>query len=161
MGLNALEILRSRYSCPIGLSDHSGTIYAGLAAAALGANLIEVHVTLSREMFGPDVPVSVTTDELRQLVEGVRFIEKMRANPVDKDAVARELAPMRALFTKSVVTRVALPAGTVLESTHLAVKKPGIGIPGSQLEKVVGCRLLSDLPVDHVLHEQELEGWKP
>lgn len=161
VGLNALEILRSRYSCPIGLSDHSGTIYAGLAAAALGANLIEVHVTLSREMFGPDVPVSVTTDELRQLVEGVRFIEKMRANPVDKDAVARELAPMRALFTKSVVTRVALPAGTVLESTHLAVKKPGIGIPGSQLEKVVGCRLLSDLPVDHVLHEQELEGWKP
>ena len=60
----------------MGLSDHSGKIYSGLAAATLGANLIEVHVTMSREMFGPDVPVSFTTDELRQLVEGVRFIEK-------------------------------------------------------------------------------------
>jgi sialic acid synthase SpsE len=83
----------------------------------------------------------------------------MRANPVDKDAVAGVMTPMRALFTKSVVTRVALPAGTVLESTHLAVKKPGSGIQGSRLERVVGCRLRSDLPADHVLREQDLEGW--
>jgi N-acetylneuraminate synthase len=159
VGINLLEVLRSRYSCPVGLSDHSGTIYPGLAAAALGANLVEVHVTFSREMFGPDVPASVTTDEFRQLVAGIRFIETMRANPVDKDAVAGVMTPMRALFTKSVVTRVALPAGTVLESTHLAVKKPGSGIQGSRLERVVGCRLRSDLPADHVLREQDLEGW--
>ena len=65
VGLNVLSELRSRYRCPVGLSDHSGTIYAGLAAAALGASFIEVHITFSRECFGPDVPASVTVDELK------------------------------------------------------------------------------------------------
>ena len=68
VGLNVLSLFRDRYGCPVGLSDHSGTIYPGLAAAALGAEVIEVHVTLSREMFGPDVPVSLTPAELKQLV---------------------------------------------------------------------------------------------
>src|SRR5262249_25641849 len=57
LGLNVLATFRERYGCAVGLSDHSGTIYAGLAAAALGAEIVEVHVALSREMFGPDVPV--------------------------------------------------------------------------------------------------------
>ena len=65
-----------------GLSDHSATIYPGLAGAALGMDMLEVHVTLSREMFGPDVIASVTTQELRQLVDGIRFIERMRAHPL-------------------------------------------------------------------------------
>jgi len=63
IGLNLLPIFRDRYGCPVGLSDHSGTIFAGLAAATLGCDVLEVHVTLSREMFGPDVPASVTTTE--------------------------------------------------------------------------------------------------
>lgn len=122
VGLNLLAFFRKRYACPVGLSDHSGTIYPGLAAANLGCDVLEIHVSLSREMFGPDVPASVTTAELRQMVEGVRFIERMRANPVDKDAVAQELGPLRNLFNKSVVARIDLPAGTVLEAGHLSVK---------------------------------------
>ena len=66
IGLNMVSEYRKRYDCPVGLSDHSGKIYAGLGAAAIGIDILEVHVTLSREMFGPDVPASVTTDELRQ-----------------------------------------------------------------------------------------------
>ena len=54
VGLNMLQVYRERYGCAVGLSDHSGTIYPGLAAATLGADVLEVHVTLSREMFGPD-----------------------------------------------------------------------------------------------------------
>src|SRR5262245_22931627 len=72
IGLNQLAVFRQRYGCWVGLSDHSGTIYPGLAGAALGMDLLEVHVTLSREMFGPDVIASVTTAELKQLMEGVR-----------------------------------------------------------------------------------------
>ena len=76
VGINLIPLFRDRYECAVGLSDHSGTIYPGLAAATLGIQVLEVHVTLSREMFGPDVPASITTTELRQLVEGIRFIEK-------------------------------------------------------------------------------------
>lgn len=156
IGLNMIPFFRERYDCGVGLSDHSGTIYAGLAAASLGIDVLEVHVTLSREMFGPDVPASVTTVELRQLVEGVRFIEKMMASPVDKDAMAHELAPMRDLFIKSVVARVDLPAGTVLQEEHLTVKKPGTGIPAMRLPELIGRRLARAVQADEMLREDDL-----
>ncbi len=145
VGLDVVAWLRQRYECPAGLSDHSGTVFPGLAGAALGLDVLEVHVTLSREMFGPDVVASVTTDELRQLVEGVRFIETMRANPVDKDAQAESLGDLRRMFTKSIVTDRDLPAGTTLEARDLTFKKPGSGLPPERLGDLVGRRLLIDL----------------
>ena len=56
LGLNVLGEIERRYGCATGLSDHSGTIFPSLAAVALGARVVEVHVTLSREMFGPTCP---------------------------------------------------------------------------------------------------------
>lgn len=156
VGLNVLQTLRSRYDCPVGLSDHSGTIYPGLAAAVLGVDMIEVHVTFSREMFGPDVPASLTTDELRQLVEGVRFVEGMLSNSVDKDAVALEMAPLRETFFKSVVATVDIPQGTVLEPQHLTIKKPGTGIPADQLESLIGRRVKRAISRDELLGEDDL-----
>jgi N-acetylneuraminate synthase len=158
IGLNLVPLFRERYGCAVGLSDHSGTIYPGLAAATLGADVLEVHVTLSREAFGPDVPASLTTPELRQLVEGIRFIETMNAHPVDKDAMAREMAPLRGLFTKSVVARADLAAGTVLGQEHLAAKKPGTGIPASRTAELIGRRLKRPLRRDSLLSEDDLES---
>jgi N,N'-diacetyllegionaminate synthase len=157
LGLNVIGLFRERYGCAVGLSDHSGTIHAGLAAAALGIDMLEVHVTLSRRAFGPDVSSSLTPDELATLVEGVRFVERARANPVDKDAVAEELAPVREVFTKSVVAAVDVPAGTVLLEEHLALKKPGGGIPPEGLPAVLGRRAMVDLPADTLIDESHLE----
>jgi N-acetylneuraminate synthase len=157
VGLNLLREFRERYGCFVGLSDHSGTIYPGLAGAALGMDVLEVHVTLSREMFGPDVKASVTTPELRQLVDGVRFIESMRANPVDKNAIARDMTPLRNIFTKSVVARRDLPAGTVLAEADLAAKKPGTGIPGVRLPDLVGRRLRRAVALDELLRADDVD----
>jgi N-acetylneuraminate synthase len=157
VGLNLLAVFQERYRCPVGLSDHSGTIFPGLAAVTLGAAFLEVHVTLTREMPGPDVPASVTTAELKQLVEGVRFIERMRAAPVDKDAAAAEAAPLRALFTRSLAPRRDLEAGTILSAEHLTTKKPGTGIPPGRLPELVGRRLRRDLKADELLRESDLE----
>lgn len=158
IGLNIIPFFRERYNCQVGLSDHSGTIYPGLAAVTLGIQVLEVHVTLSREMFGPDVAASVTTAELKQLVEGVRFIERMKASPVDKDAMAHDLAPLRDLFTKSVVARHDLPAGTILREEDLVAKKPGSGIPAAELPRLGGRRLRRSLAADELLKESDLEG---
>lgn len=155
IGLNMVPVFRERYGCFVGLSDHSGTIYPGIAAATLGAEVVEVHVTMSRGMFGPDVPASVTIEELRQLVDGIRFVEKMRLNPVDKDAIAREMAPLRAIFNKSLVARERLAAGTVLSEAHLAMKKPGTGIPAERLPDVVGRVLRRALEVDEQLRPDD------
>jgi N,N'-diacetyllegionaminate synthase len=158
VGLNLIPFFRSRYATFVGLSDHSGTIYPGLAAAALGADVVEVHVALSKEMFGPDVTSSIDTHDLRRLVEGVRCIERMTASPVDKDEMARELAPLRQIFTKSIVVREDLTAGTVLRADHLTCKKPGGGLSPMRLPQVVGCRLRRDVSADTVLHAHDLEG---
>jgi N-acetylneuraminate synthase len=156
IGLNMMPFFRERYGCFVGLSDHSGTIYPGIAAATLGAEVVEVHVTMSRGMFGPDVPASVTMEELRQLVDGIRFVEKMRASPVDKDAIARDMAPLRAIFTKSLVARERLAAGTVLSEAHLAMKKPGTGIPAERLPEVLGRVLRRALEVDEQLRPDDI-----
>lgn len=156
VGLNMLPFFRERYDCFVGLSDHSGTIYAGVAAATLGAEVVEVHVTMSRGMFGPDVPASITIEELRQLVDGIRFVERMKANPVDKDAIARDMAPLRAIFTKSLVARERITAGTVLTEAHLAMKKPGTGIPAERLPEVVGRVLRRNLEVDEQLRPDDV-----
>jgi N-acetylneuraminate synthase len=156
LGLNLVEVLRKRYDCRVGLSDHSGTVFAGLAAAALGADMVEVHVTFSREAFGPDVPASLTTSELRQLVEGTRFIRTALQHPVDKDQMARDLSPMRKLFTKSIVARADLRAGTVLRATHLTFKKPGTGMSPERIKDVIGRRLARGLKADEVITEADL-----
>jgi N-acetylneuraminate synthase len=158
IGLNLLGEFRARYGCPVGLSDHSGSPYPSLAAVTLGAEVLEVHVTLSREMFGPDVPASLTTAELRHLVDGVRFTERMLASPVDKSAAAEATAPLRRLFTKSVVARVALPAGTLLLAEHLAAKKPGTGIPAARLPELLGARTTRALAADELLSLADVDG---
>ena len=158
IGLNLIPFYRERYGCWVGLSDHSAAIFPGLAGAAMGMDMLEVHVALSREMFGPDVIASITTQELRQLVDGIRFIERMRAHPLDKDASAQETAPLRKLFTRSLVACASLPAGTVIEREHVVIKKPGTGLPPDRLEDVIGRRLARPVTADQVLAAEDIEG---
>lgn len=157
IGLNLLNIYSKRYKCPVGLSDHSGTIYPSLAAAVLGVSVIEVHVTMSRETFGPDVSASVTTAELSQLVEGTRFIEKMMKVQRDKETLVKTVAPLREMFKKSLVARTYLHSGTVLELQHLAHKKPGTGLPYSSLDQLLGKRLRRSLEIDEMIKLEDVE----
>ena len=156
IGLNMIPFFRDRYGCSVGLSDHSGTIFPGIAAATLGVEVVEVHVTMSRGMFGPDVPASITMEGLRALVDGIRFVERMRASPVNKDAMALEMAPLRAIFTKSLVARDPLPAGTVLTEAHLAGKKPGTGVPAERLPDFIGRVLRRDLQKDEQIRVDDV-----
>ena len=157
VGLNMLDLFRGRYGCATGLSDHSGTVFPALAAATIGAEVLEVHVTLSREMFGPDVCASVTSAELKLIVDGVRFLERMRRNPVDKAVVPDSVATLRPIFMKSIVARDDLAAGTRLSERHLAAKKPAGGIPPDRLPELLGRRLRRDVPRDGRLSLDDLE----
>ena len=157
VGLNLISELRERCSCAVGLSDHSATIYPGLAAAALGINVLEVHLTLSRDMFGPDVPASVTPAQLSQLVEGIRFIETMRDHPLDKETISEPIQALRDIFTKSVVATEDLAAGSVLEPHHLTSKKPGSGIPANALPDLIGRRLKHGVVFDQRLSFDDFE----
>ena len=136
----------------------TGRIWAGLAAVALGANLLEVHITFHRRMFGPDVPASLTIEELAQLVEGVRFTERALRSTPDKDEVAEDLSSMRSIFGKSVVARHDLEAGTVIAESDVTVKKPGTGIPAARWREVIGRRLVCDVVADEQIADTALES---
>lgn len=156
VGVGLLAEMNDRYQCPVGLSDHSGTIWPSVVAATLGAKLVEVHVAFSREVFSPDLAVSLTTGELRQLAEGLSAVSRLSKH-VDKEQAARELQPMRDLFTKSIVARRPLPAGHLLTAADLAFKKPGYGLPPSALHEVLGRRLRRELAADEPLAGRDLE----
>ena len=157
VGLNMVAEFRDRYGCAIGLSDHSGTIFPGLAAATMGIQMLEVHLTFSRDMFGPDVPASITPGELAQLTKGIRFIEKMRRHPVDKDELAGDMDDLRRTFSKSIVARKDLEEGISLGPDDLTLKKPGGGLPATKLPQVIGRRLKHAKSIDEQLTEEDLE----
>jgi N-acetylneuraminate synthase len=156
LGLNVLADLRHRYGVPVGFSDHSGTMYAGLAAVGLGAKLVEVHAVFSKECFGPDVSSSITTKELGTLVEGVRFLDRALAHPVDKETMAGELHDLKVMFGKSVVAARDLPAGHQLTEHDLALKKPATGIPATRLRDLVGKTLVRALAANTPLSENDI-----
>jgi N,N'-diacetyllegionaminate synthase len=156
VGLNVISEIERRYQCPAGLSDHSGAIHASVAAVALGASLIEVHVVFSKECFGPDVTSSVTTTELKNLVDGVRFVSTAVNHPVDKDGAAEQMTELRRMFGKSVVAAENLPVGRVLAEGDLTVKKPGTGIEPARLKTLLGRRLKRAVQKNAMLADDDL-----
>ena len=157
VGLNVLEEMRRRYSCPVGLSDHSGTPFPALAAMARGASVIELHVTFDRRMFGPDVSASITFDELAFLSQARDAFNEMDDKPVDKDVMANSLESMRQIFGKSLAPSRALSAGTLLAPGMLVPRKPGGGIPTDALEDLMGRRLARDVAPERILRWDDLE----
>lgn len=157
VGLNVIDELRERFNCPVGLSDHSGTVFPALAAMATGADLIEIHVTFSKRMFGPDVLSSITIEELKFIADARDAFYRICNNPVEKNDMAASLAETRSLFTKSLAPNRPLSKGTIIREDMLTLKKPGTGIPGQELKNIVGRRLIRDITPDRILKWTDLE----
>ena len=156
-GLNLVEEFRRAFGVAVGVSDHSATIFPGVIAAWLGAQVIEVHLTLTRRAFGPDVAASLTVEEMAELVRGVRYAEAMRRHPVTKDQLGPRMHEMRAIFMKSAVPLRDMSAGEVLGAADLGIRKPGWGIPASRLGDLVGRRLVRPVVRLKPLVEDDLE----
>lgn len=157
VGLNILDTLKKTHDCPVGLSDHTGTIFPAMAAIARSADLIEIHVTFDKRMYGPDAIASLNFEELKTLCDMRDAVHIMDNNPVDKDTMAADLEKMRGLFTKSIGLKKDIKAGTVISQDMLCPKKPGTGIPYDEHGKVIGKKLLSDVPADRLLKWSDVE----
>lgn len=155
-GLNVIDEMLERYDCPIGLSDHSGTTTPSLAAITKGATLIEVHLALSKQQFGPDTKASLTPGQLTELVQSARSLKTSLSHVIDKDQIAHQSSEMRQLFTKSVVANRALSRGHVITREDLAFKKPGDGISAKDYQGLLGKSLARDVPADHFFSEEDL-----
>ncbi len=157
IGLNVIEQFREMFDCAVGLSDHSGTIFSGLAAATRNIQVLEIHIALSREMFGPDVIASITTDELKSLIAGVRYIETINQHPTDKSKVDAEAQNLRQIFMKSIFTTSSIEQGAIISAEHLTTKKPGTGFAANKLSHVIGKKARRDIAANTMLCEDDLE----
>ncbi len=158
VGLNVITELKNRYpNLKIGLSEHTAKIYTGIAAVALGAEVLEFHVVFDRRMFGPDAASSLTIDETKQLVEGVRFLEKSLANPIDKSTNA-QYSDLKKIFEKTLAVNKDLPKGAVIKFEDLEAKKPAKqGIAAADFRRVIGKELVKDKKKYEFLLKEDIE----
>jgi N,N'-diacetyllegionaminate synthase len=154
VGLNVIGEMRDRYRLPVGLSDHTSGIAAAIAALTLGVTMVEKHLTFSKAMYGSDAPHSMEPTEFTALVTAIRETEVMLANDVDKASIS-EYRDMKRIFEKSLVTAVAVPAGTPITIEHLAFKKPGDGIPAAEYADWIGRSIANNLPPNHKLNPED------
>ncbi len=141
-GLNIIPLLKQRYQVPAGFSDHSGDIFACLAATALGAEILEFHVVFDKRMFGPDAQASLTISQVKKLVEGVRDISIDLETSSGKESSER-YSDLKKIFEKSLAVNKDLEEGHILGFNDLEAKKPsGYGIPATDFQSVIGKRLL-------------------
>jgi sialic acid synthase SpsE len=144
MHLRMIPVLRERYGCPVGLSDHSRNIPEIAASVLLGAAMIEVHVTFDRIAPGPDHHISLLPDELTSLVARVRALESALGKP--HKVLGAHADSMRQSFTNSIVTRRAVAAGEILSRDNLTLMKPGTGLSPSELPHILGRKAAHNLP---------------
>jgi N,N'-diacetyllegionaminate synthase len=156
-GLNVISELKGRYDVPIGFSDHSAKIATGIAAAALGARILEFHVVLDKAQFGPDVTSSLTIAETIELVNGVNEIAKALDNPVDKRDNSAFM-DLKQIFEKSLAVNKDLVKGHLLCFEDLEAKKPkGYGIDASNYNYVLGKKITRDLEQWNFLTEDDIQ----
>ncbi|MEM9918100.1 MAG: N-acetylneuraminate synthase family protein [Bacteroidota bacterium] len=157
LGLNVIAELKARYPfAKVGLSEHTGEIYAGIAATALGADLLEFHAVFDKRMFGPDATSSLEIEQIRALVKGVRSIESSLQNPIDKNDLSN-YKDLKKIFEKSLAVNKPLAKGHLLSFDDLEAKKPaGHGIKASSFRAVLGKEVTRDLAQWDFLNEEDL-----
>jgi N-acetylneuraminate synthase/N,N'-diacetyllegionaminate synthase len=155
LNLKVIETLRDKFDFPVGLSDHVLEIETACAAVALGAVAIEKHFTRDRTQFGPDHKVSLTPDELKEMVKRIRNVEKAIGSP-DKTMLKGE-SKFTSIFYKSLTSLVDISKGTVITRDMLTAKRPGDGIYTKDVGKVLGKKAKTNIAKDQLIRVKDLE----
>ncbi len=141
VGINVVYEMKNRFNCPVGLSDHSGSIYPSLLALADDfTQLIEVHVSKNLNKKNPDKSSSLSFDDLKLICDFRNNLEILKNNKVDKDKISRSLLSTKKLFTKSLALRNDLKKGQILYKKNLCFKKPGNGLGRNSISKIIGLK---------------------
>lgn len=146
VNLQAMVTLRNAFKCKVGYSDHTMGTEIPVAAAALGAEIIEKHFTLDRTMDGPDHKASLEPAELKLMVQQIRNIEAALGDGIKKPNKSE--AENAKVVQKSILAKHPIKKGETLTEENLTVKRAGAGIPASLWDAVVGCRAIKDYDID-------------
>ena len=149
VNLRAMAVLAKTFQTPVGFSDHTPGISVSLAAVAMGASVIEKHLTLDQRMQGPDHRASLNPACFLSLVREIRLVESALGNG-KKGPVAAE-ADTRAVARKSLVASRTLAAGERMTIETIVSRRPGTGLPPSWLPKILGRQTRQAIPAETIL----------
>lgn len=155
-GLNVMKKMKERYQIEVGFSDHSGDIFACLAATALNAEILEFHAVFNHNMFGPDAKASLNIEQISQLVQGVRAIN-ISLNTPNQKADISNFTQIKTMFGKSLATKVDVKKGNLVSISDLESKKPGDkGISAKYFENIIGKKWNSNLSANSFINENDI-----
>lgn len=151
VNLRVMPAMAQHFQLPVGYSDHTAGIEVSLGAVALGARVIEKHLTLDRNLPGPDHQASIEPAEFKALVAGIRHLELALGSSI-KQPTPSELKN-RAVARKSIVAATYIPAGTPLTEQNLTVKRPGTGMNPMAWPQLLGRCASRDYHPDELIDE--------
>jgi len=141
----------------IGYSGHERGVNISIAAAALGACVIERHFSLDKHMEGPDHAASLLPHEFRQMVDGIREVERALGQG-ERRVVSQGELMNRENLGKSLVASTSLKRGTVIEAKHIKTMSPGQGLSPQRFEELLGCKLMRDMDDEDFFFESDLKS---
>lgn len=154
LNLRAIRRLEETFGVPVGFSDHSGDPLYALGAVAAGAVFLEKHFTVDRHLPGPDQKLSIEPEELKRTLGKIRLLEAAlgtgEKQPAPSEMTNREIS------RRSIFVNRAVEAGNEIERSMLCVRRPGHGIPPTQLEALIGKRLLHRVNPGQALYWSDL-----
>ena len=158
VNLKAMLTLKDSFKCAVGYSDHTLGVEVSIAAVALGAKVIERHITLDKGMLGPDHQASLDLEEFSYLVQCIRNIEKAMGDGIKKSTHSEQ--ETISMGRRSIVTRCFIPKGTAVTEAMLGSKRPGTGLPTENLDKIFGKYTKYDIEADSLVKLEDFEDYQ-
>jgi len=149
INLNTIQTLRNKFKLNIGFSDHSLGTQAGVAAAALGATIIEKHLTLSKNLKGPDHKASLDPIEFKSMIDSIRIIEKVLGNK--KKTITKSEKKNIYIIRKSIVALRKIKKGEKFNKYNITCKRPGTGISPVFFFDMIGKRSIKNFNKDDLI----------
>ena len=155
VNLRNMLTLGEKFGCKVGFSDHTVGNECAIAAAAMGATMIEKHVTLDKNANGPDHKASIDIPELTSLISAVRHVE-MALGSFERQFSESQREISR-VARKSLITKHPMKTGDIITKEDFCFKRPGIGFLPIEQDQVIGHRLLVDIEADRVIRKEFID----
>lgn len=149
VNLNAMLTMKKHFNCEVGYSDHTKGIEVAIAASAMGASVIEKHFTIDKSMDGPDHKASIEPQELKEMIDSIRNIEKALGSGIKKPSKS-EMDNI-IIVRKSIIAKRNIQAGEILSEDNITTKRPGYGISPMRWNEVIGTKAIRDFTEDELI----------
>ena len=156
VNMRSMLALKERFPYKVGYSDHTKGIIIPMMAVSMGAEIIEKHFTLDKNMNGPDHKASLEISELKEMVGSIRQIESAFGDGIKRPS-GGEIST-REVARKSIIVKRRISAGTIITDEDLSIKRPGSGLAPKFLDTIIGKRALKDMEPEYIITPDDYAG---